>query len=312
MRSRNIKPGFFTNEDLVELPFEYRLLFQGLWMMADALGRLEERPKRIKMNIFPMDDVDIEKGLTALEKSPSSFILRYEQSGTRIIQIRNFEKHQNPHVNEKKKGSTLPAYSEVVQCKSDISTVQVSEQSGGILNPDILNPESRTPSKTQIDLPEEFNKAVELTQKIAGNSLVNQNSKWAEDLLKVSFSTTMPKDLNPSQVLECWVETLDHWGKSDAYLKTTFKNKMAEYHTKQKKVSKTYVAAPEAMHPTDQMEQKLQTMMKSKQWRNRWETDRVIETSDLCKIGPGTVKHETLGIIGLNEWTPIESEAISA
>ena len=30
-RSRNIKPGFFSNDELVELPFEARLLFIGLW-----------------------------------------------------------------------------------------------------------------------------------------------------------------------------------------------------------------------------------------------------------------------------------------
>jgi len=37
-RSRNIKPGFFKNDHLVELPFEYRLLFAGLWTLADREG----------------------------------------------------------------------------------------------------------------------------------------------------------------------------------------------------------------------------------------------------------------------------------
>jgi hypothetical protein len=142
MRSRNIKPGFFTNEDLVELPFEYRLLFQGLWMMADACGRLEDRPKRIKMNIFPVDNVDVESGLDALEKSSGQFIKRYTVNGTSIIQVRNFEKHQNPHINEKRKGSVFPECPDLVQDEYDASTIQESDQSGGILNPDILNPES--------------------------------------------------------------------------------------------------------------------------------------------------------------------------
>lgn len=45
-RARNIKPGFFINEDLVELPFSTRLLFAGLWIIADREGRLGERDRR--------------------------------------------------------------------------------------------------------------------------------------------------------------------------------------------------------------------------------------------------------------------------
>lgn len=97
-RSRNIKPGFFTNEDLVELPFEARLLFIGLWTLADREGRLEDRPKRIKMAIFPADNVDVDASLSALQDS--GFIRRYEASGIRCIQVLNFTKHQNPHVRE--------------------------------------------------------------------------------------------------------------------------------------------------------------------------------------------------------------------
>ena len=42
-RARNIKPGFFKNELLVGLPYEYRLLFIGLWTIADRDGRFEDR-----------------------------------------------------------------------------------------------------------------------------------------------------------------------------------------------------------------------------------------------------------------------------
>ena len=61
-RSRNIKPGFFKNELLAELPFEYRILLQGLWCQADRDGLLEARPKRLKAEIFPYDDVDVDAG----------------------------------------------------------------------------------------------------------------------------------------------------------------------------------------------------------------------------------------------------------
>ena len=46
-RARNIKPGFFANENLAECDPLARLLFAGLWCLADREGRLEDRPKRI-------------------------------------------------------------------------------------------------------------------------------------------------------------------------------------------------------------------------------------------------------------------------
>lgn len=108
-RARNIKPGFFCNDELAELPFSTRLLFIGLWTVADKAGRIEDRPKKIKMAIFPADDVDCDAGLNALQAG--GFIRRYVSKGIRCIQILNWAKHQNPH--PKEADSTLPAFEEV-------------------------------------------------------------------------------------------------------------------------------------------------------------------------------------------------------
>lgn len=100
MRARNIKPGFFKNEILAELPFETRLLFVGLWMVADREGRFEDRPRRIAADVFPYDrELDIETGLTALEER--GFIKRYAVAGLRLGLILNFKKHQSPHHTER-------------------------------------------------------------------------------------------------------------------------------------------------------------------------------------------------------------------
>lgn len=104
-RARNIKPGFFKNENLVDLPYETRLLFIGLWTLADREGRLEDRPKRIKMEIFPADDVNVDACLDQLQAS--GFILRYTVGDARYIQVLAFTKHQHPHVKEG--ASTIPA-----------------------------------------------------------------------------------------------------------------------------------------------------------------------------------------------------------
>lgn len=104
-RARGIKPGFFRNADLAELPMEARLLFIGLWTLADREGRLKDRPKQIKMEIFPADNLDCDALLSSL--ADTGMLLRYEVDGGRYLQIKNFLKHQNPHRDEQ--ASILPA-----------------------------------------------------------------------------------------------------------------------------------------------------------------------------------------------------------
>lgn len=100
-----LKPGFFMNEALAELRPMARLLYAGLWTIADRKGRLEDRPKRIKGSILPYDAVDIEALLNALQHA--QFIHRYSVGEHRYIQIPAFLKHQHPHVKEPP--STIPA-----------------------------------------------------------------------------------------------------------------------------------------------------------------------------------------------------------
>ena len=97
-RARNIKPSFFTNEVLCQLPPLTRLLFIGLWTEADREGRLEDRPVRIKMRVFPLDTFDIEAALDSLHKK--GFITRYSVAGDRYIEIPKWKLHQRPHIKE--------------------------------------------------------------------------------------------------------------------------------------------------------------------------------------------------------------------
>ena len=114
-RSRNIKPGFFTNDDLGMLPMVDRLLFAGLWVIADRAGRVEDRPRKIRAEVMPYDDFDADKALTELQSA--GFIARYETAGVKVIQVLAWHKHQNPHVKESP--SSLPE-----QCKNSSSTGQ--------------------------------------------------------------------------------------------------------------------------------------------------------------------------------------------
>ncbi len=104
-RARNIKPAFFMNDELAEIDPLGRLLFIGLWTIADREGRLEDRPARIKVETLPYDNCDVDELLNELAKR--DFIRRYEVDGVRYIQVTNFSKHQNPHRNERQ--SEIPA-----------------------------------------------------------------------------------------------------------------------------------------------------------------------------------------------------------
>lgn len=105
MRARNLKPGFFTNDVLAECAPLARILFAGLWCMADRAGRLEDRPKRIKAELLPYDKCDVDALLDELQKH--GFIVRYDAAGVGYIQVVEFQKHQEPHVKER--ASTMPA-----------------------------------------------------------------------------------------------------------------------------------------------------------------------------------------------------------
>ena len=165
-RTRYIKPGFFRNADLVELPLEARLLFIGLWTLADRSGRLEDRPKQIKMEIFPADSYDC--NVLIQQIADTGMLIRYEHGGKRYLQVTNFSKHQHTHKDER--ASTIPppsgftdstvlapcspdASTVQARCSPDASTVQArcSPDAGTVLagcesalNPEYLNPDTNT------------------------------------------------------------------------------------------------------------------------------------------------------------------------
>ncbi len=88
---RGIKPDFWTDEDVVELSIPARLLFIGMWNFACDNGHLDDKPRQLKMRIFPGDEIDVEPLLRELVDLGR--ITRFE--GT--ITIRNFALHQKPH-----------------------------------------------------------------------------------------------------------------------------------------------------------------------------------------------------------------------
>lgn len=145
MRSRNIKPGFFENELLAELPAMTRLLYIGLWCYADRDGRFEWKPKRIKAVIFPYDNVDIEPMLMSLHVM--TFLDMYRHNGEIYGSIIKFKDHQHPHPHEPK--SKFPSILDserifsknsgnVITCNDNVIACQEDIINKDIINKDII------------------------------------------------------------------------------------------------------------------------------------------------------------------------------
>ena len=66
-RSRTLKPSFFSNETLAKCDPLARILFCGLWTVADREGRLEERLDKRKIELLPYDQCNIEELIIQLE-----------------------------------------------------------------------------------------------------------------------------------------------------------------------------------------------------------------------------------------------------
>ena len=186
-RARNIKPAFFLNDDLAELPPLTRLLFIGLWCIADRDGYLEDKPKKIKAEVLPYDNCDIDKMLNELN---GNFIKRYSVNEKKYIYIKNFAKHQNPHIKEKP--SDIPRISGVLE-SHDTSTIlapnlhDTSPADSLNLIPDSLKPQQLIPENQQLDSC--FDEVIDFYLQNIGQ-ITSYGKELLEDYLK-----EMPKEL---------------------------------------------------------------------------------------------------------------------
>ena len=80
MRIRTIKPDFFRDEKLCQQSHTARLLFVGLWILADKNGCLKNSPQRIAADLFPYEEFYTLEGLDDLVLS-TAMGLRYENDG---------------------------------------------------------------------------------------------------------------------------------------------------------------------------------------------------------------------------------------
>ena len=200
-RTRNLKPSFFKNEILAELGCEVMMLFAGLWTIADREGRLEDRPKRIKAEIFPYSDIDVNLGLQLL--ASNGFIVRYVVDNMPYIAIPTWNKHQTPHIKEQ--ASIIPA--------PDMHGASTGQEQ--VLHmtriPLTLNPSTLTLNPST-DAPDKSGEVVEMKPKKPSKhkaELVGEQAKWFESFWELYWRRTA-KDA-ARQAFQKKIQTADDW-----------------------------------------------------------------------------------------------------
>lgn len=109
-RMRSVKPEYWADEDLAgAVSRDARLLYIGLWNLADEHGRLRGDPRYIKGQIMPYDD-DLDANavdvlLTELEGAGK--VVRYREGAGAYMFLPNLAKHQRLEAD--KVPSRLPA-----------------------------------------------------------------------------------------------------------------------------------------------------------------------------------------------------------
>lgn len=136
-----IKPEFFDDPDIADLSPLARLCFIGLWVQADKAGLLIDDPRRLKVRLFPYDDVDVAALIDEL--AAKRMVLRYSVDTKAYLSVVKFLKHQRPH--PKEPASTLPPVPVVKKngepCKNP---AEPSESGVLILESGVLSSEART------------------------------------------------------------------------------------------------------------------------------------------------------------------------
>jgi hypothetical protein len=115
-RIRTVKPELFRHEALFEaeqqskLPL--RLAYIGLFTACDREGRFKWKPRALKLDVLPYDQVDFSRVLDALVTH--GFIVKYAFEGDEFGCIPSWSQHQV--INNRESTSLLPSPEESTTC----------------------------------------------------------------------------------------------------------------------------------------------------------------------------------------------------
>lgn len=174
-RIRTVKPDFFRHEALFDaersagLPL--RLAFAGLWTAADREGRFRWKPRELKLDCLPYDEVDFAVVLNALAEH--GFVCKYTVDGQEFGFIPGWHKHQ--HINQREAQSNLPPPSDASTCTHVTAHGEGKGREGEGKEKDAAPngarpPDVQTPPDPEVDL---YRRGKELLGPKAGGMIKN-------------------------------------------------------------------------------------------------------------------------------------------
>lgn len=206
-RTRVIKPEFWIDAKIGEIPRDSKLLFIGLWCLSDDYGVVRASEKYIKGQLFPYDDCqanEIKDWLLVLEKK--GMIIKFDSNGESYYYIKTFSKHQKIHNPSKARNPEppkdilrkIPRNSEVfgkfrleteteTEFKQKIETETNTTSAASDEKTDLLPPEENESSGVQPDM------LTEQPAKTSGD-LAPQGKECARITVEVSTGSDPPTD----------------------------------------------------------------------------------------------------------------------
>ena len=125
-RIRTVKPELFRHEALFEaeqqskLPL--RLAYIGLFTACDREGRFKWKPRALKLDVLPYDQIDFSRVLDALVTH--GFIVKYQFEDDEFGCIPTWSQHQV--INNRESTSLLPPLEESTTCTHEARVVDAS------------------------------------------------------------------------------------------------------------------------------------------------------------------------------------------
>jgi len=102
MRARTIKIAFWRSESIACLSDAAKLLYVGLWGLADREGKLKDKPITIGFEVRPWDPMAVPALLEEL--FAAHLVIRYTAGGEGYLWVPSLPKHQKFHPKEKPVG----------------------------------------------------------------------------------------------------------------------------------------------------------------------------------------------------------------
>jgi hypothetical protein len=181
-RIRNIKPEFFSHEELQDMEVEHpelhpMLVFSALWTQCEWSGVFHWSIRKLKLAILPFLEYDLENALCYLEQH--GFIKRFVRDDKEYGYVYNFVKYQAISGKEKEQGLKYPA--PTVEELSWNETGTIPEQNR------VSRLRHRTSTKDiDVNFPKnQSSKKINLLDREPKNDLERINKKWLENYIAI-------------------------------------------------------------------------------------------------------------------------------